>query len=380
MFEKYNELISIEKVLKDTYNYGFNGNLKDLLKQKFIEVEGNGVDALFWITYNGEKYLFKSLNDSKYNVWGEILSSYMAEYLNILHAEYRIASFDGKLGVISKSIIKGKEKLILGSELFQEFYNLYPYKNDNESLINNNKFRKLYEIPDTFLNLNIHDRKRLFFNYLNNLDIISSVINMAPNMSSEEKMNIVNGVKLTMIFDIITLQYDRHPNNWGVIKNKGYEFGSLFDNSTSFGLGYLNMQARVVNFAHSIFDARQSATFCGIDEEKAIRDIIYDKCPNLVCDTDDSIDPIRKIKKTIPEVLEHFLQLSSMEETDEIISMILSVDSNLIENLIIRAEEENHIKMDEQLKIYILTLFDNHLNVIHNIANKYRRIQNDISK
>ena len=105
--------------------------MTDLLHQNFIEVEGNGVDALFWIIYEGEKYLFKPINDAEYNVWGEVLSSCLAEYLNIPHVDYRIAKFGDKMGVVTKSMIKGKEKLILGSELFQDFYNFYPSKEDN---------------------------------------------------------------------------------------------------------------------------------------------------------------------------------------------------------------------------------------------------------
>ena len=52
-----------------------------------------------------------------------------------------------------------------------------------------------------------------------------------------------------LLFDIFTLQGDRHPNNWGLIK-KGdtYRASPLFDNSTSFGLGFPFMDKVVTNF------------------------------------------------------------------------------------------------------------------------------------
>lgn len=199
MFKEYKELLSIENVLKDAYNYEFNGNMKELLQKDFVELEGNGVDALMWFNYEGERYLFKPLKDAKINVWGEILSSYLAEYLGIPHAEYRIASFNGQLGVVTKSIIKGKEKLVLGAELFQEFMNQYPYKNKKEILIKNKLFRYLYDIPDDFLKLKAYDRKRYLFNYLNNLDCIQSIVFNFNEIERTDKTRIIEGLRKSYI-------------------------------------------------------------------------------------------------------------------------------------------------------------------------------------
>ena len=45
MFDDYKGFIDIDKVLKDEYNYTFNGDLKELYSMPFIEIEGEGVDA-----------------------------------------------------------------------------------------------------------------------------------------------------------------------------------------------------------------------------------------------------------------------------------------------------------------------------------------------
>lgn len=380
MFKDYKELLNIETVLKDAYNYEFDGNLKDLFKQDFADLEGNGVYALMWFTYQGERYLFKPLNEAEINVWGEILSSYIAEYLNIPHAEYRIATFNGRLGVVTKSITREKENLVLGSQIFQEFMNRYPYKAKNEILIKNKLFRKLYEIPDSFLKLNAYDRKRYLFNYLDNLDCIASIINTF-DIVSDEKIKIVEGVEKTLIFDLITMQYDRHPNNWGIItKRSAVEYAPLFDNSTSFGLGFPNMREHMTDFRRNLITSFKDAMLRGIDPEENRREIVYSSFPTLVVDTDDSIDPLRKTKKKIPEVLSHYLRISSKEASDEAIQMISSVSSDLIEEMIKQAEEDNYYKMDEDTFNYILTLFDNHLEILNNIINAYRRKQDGITR
>lgn len=377
MFKKYRELLSIETILKDAYNYDFNGNMKELLKEDFIDLEGNGVDALMWFTYEGERYLFKPLREAKINVWGEILSSYLAEYLNIPHAEYRIASFNGQLGVVTKSIIKGKEKLILGSEIFQEFMNRYPYKEKNEILIQNKLFRYLYDIPEEFLKLNAYDRKRYLFNYLNNLDCIQSIIYNFEDIDRQDKQEIINGLVKTFLFDIITMQYDRHPNNWGIIVDKKARFSPLFDNSTSFGLNYLIIEEHIMEFKRNILSYYKDALIRGIDPEDNRREIIYPSEPTLVVDTDDSIDPMKKIKKKIPDVFEHFLNISSKEDREFAIQMVSSVSSDLIEKLIRQAEEDNYMKMDSDTCNYILTLFDNHLEILNSIIETYRRTQDE---
>ena len=42
-----NGVISIEKYLKDKFDYSFNGNLDEFYNKKFIEFEGNGVKLYF---------------------------------------------------------------------------------------------------------------------------------------------------------------------------------------------------------------------------------------------------------------------------------------------------------------------------------------------
>ena len=145
MFKKYPGFIDITEVLMNEHNYLFDGNLEKFYKQPFIELEGNGVTAMCWIKVKDDSYLFKPINEPLYNVWGELLSEEFAKKLDIPCAEYRLAQFDGKLGVITKQILKEDERLILGCEVFQEFLNEYfSPKNDK-------KTTEMYQISDEIL-------------------------------------------------------------------------------------------------------------------------------------------------------------------------------------------------------------------------------------
>ena len=185
MFEKYEGIIDLSKILKEEYNYHFDGDLRKLYETDFIELEGNGVDAAFWIIYKDEHYLFKPLKDASTNIWGELLSEAIAKHLGIPCAEYRACNLGMQKGVITKSILKKDETMILGCEIFQRFINDYKYSNES-SPINDSRFRELYEIPDNFLELNEYDKKRYIFNYINNLEQAWSIIHELNLLQIEE--------------------------------------------------------------------------------------------------------------------------------------------------------------------------------------------------
>ena len=60
-----NGVLSIEKYLKDKFDYSFNGNLDEFYNKDFIEFEVNGVKALFWIKEGNDRYL---LNENRENL------------------------------------------------------------------------------------------------------------------------------------------------------------------------------------------------------------------------------------------------------------------------------------------------------------------------
>lgn len=359
MLEEYKGIIDINKLLKDKFDYQFDGNLLDLYDKPFIEMEGNGVDAMFWINIDNERYLFKPLKDAKYNAWGELLSSKLSEYLSIPCAKYRYAKFGNLEGVITKSFIKEDETLILGSEVMQKFFNKKK-KKSNIYLSYEEEFNELYNIPENIKKLNSHERGKKIFKYINNLEDIWSIIYEVIDEKKDVKEIVKHLLKMLM-FDIITLQYDRHPNNWGIVQfKKNYHISNLFDNSTSFGLGRLYMEDQIVKFKYAFLNRKY-------DKGKELDKIIYDPNLKFSLTSDDFKENLTSI-----EVFEKLLKNSSSDNISSLVSIIDLVDEDLIDKIILEVENENGIKMDDDLYFYIFNIMSINIQNIQNLVKEYR--------
>ncbi len=361
MFTDYKGLINIEKVLKDEYDYIFKGDLKELYSMPFIEIEGEGVDALCWIKYKNDSYLFKALPDFEYNVWGELLSEEFAKRLNIPCASYRAAYFGDKKGVLSKQMLKEDETLILGSEIFQDFFN-QETRNGNLEKILKEKF-DLYEIPKEMRNYNSSRQNDSVFKRLNNLEQVWDVLATRKDISEGELTTLVNSYAKMLLFDIFTMQADRHPNNWGVVKTAdgNYKPSPLFDNSTSFGLGYPFMERRVANFKNEFMNARFSRDYQSIDNA------IYKASPSFTL----SSENIKNDKKdTSLEIFRDFLRKTGSSSLRYVGPLFSTINSENLEQIIKDISLRNGLEMSDNLESYIYNVFDYHHNKLATIMDK----------
>lgn len=374
MFEKYKGTIDLFKVIYDEYHYQAV-SLEDLYSKPFIELEVYGVDALCWITFQGEKYLFKEVKDYEYNIWGELISEEFAKLFGFPCASYRFAAFGDRYGVITKSFLKKGESLRLGSEIFQRFINRYVLKNKEiHNILDDQQFLSLYQIPPSFLKLDSYDQKRYIFNHLNNLDQIWSIIENNKKIHADESQNIISSLLNLLIFDIVTLQLDRHPNNWGYIKSdQRYLPNILFDNQKSFGLGYINMSDKVLDFKNELMSSRFTQNL------EVLNHYLYDTGLNLTLSVDNIIDSSLRKKDNALKVLQDLLEKSDEETCKKIISTINKIPKNFLENIICMLEEKNGITMNNNLYFYITNLFSLHFSNIQNITHLYleRSTQNE---
>lgn len=150
--------INIDEVLKEKYNYNFTF-LDDLKNQPFGNVEPNGKFALVWITVDGEKYLFKKFNNPKYDIWGELLSQKIAQFMGIECAEYRAASLGGTQGLLTKNFLKENERLKLGSEILSDFFKNYPWNKYEDNILMDDMFRELYQIDEDLTDYNNKEQR-----------------------------------------------------------------------------------------------------------------------------------------------------------------------------------------------------------------------------
>lgn len=353
MFEDYPGSICLDEVIREKYHYDVT-NLMNLANQDFIELEGNGKDALCWIIYDNEKYLFKPLEEADYNVWGELLSEEIAKILDIPCAEYRVATLNDQKGILSKSFLKKNNTLLIGSEIYQDFFYKMHYEKNNYSHI-------LDILKDDA------SKKKYIFRYLNNIHLTSEILKNNDKINEKDTIEIINSLTKMLFFDLITLQYDRHPNNWGIIQsNTNYFLSPLYDNSVSFGLGYPFIEQRIKNFRSELMNAKL------LKDKKRIDTFIYEISPNFTL-LEENLSNIKGKKKTIPYVFLDFLNQSDILTQNWIISVLSRFNENTIETIIKEIENKLNMKMKEDLYYYIVEIFNINLQNLKDIVNEYRK-------
>ena len=360
MFDENKGIIELDKILKQEYNYAYDGNLNNFYEQKFVELEGNGVDALYWIKIKEERFLLKNARNFKTDIWGELLSEEVSKHFNLPCAEYRVVRLGSWQGLITKDIIKKNETLILGSEIFQRFLNTTVGEEMMQSIVS--------YLPKEILKGSAFEQKKYIFTYLNNLKESSQIIMNSNYLTKEEKENIANFMLKMLLFDLLTLEWDRHPNNWGILKTEqGYIPSPLFDNSTSFGLGLPNMEEEMIRFKEEHLNYR----FFKDDEQ--MKKMVYRGSARFAFSKEDIVDIRKKEKLPGDKVFENLLANISDDKKEEVYKMISSIDSTFIDDIISKVEETNGIKMDDTTYYYISNIFNENLKYLKEIVSMYQR-------
>lgn len=329
-------MININKYLKEKFNYNYTGDKQDFYNQDFIEFEGNGKDALFWLIDGNDRYLFKKIDDYEFNIWGELLAMEFAKEVGFDCANYEFAKFEDMFGFVTKSFVNNNESLINFTEVMQRSINDKCSKKIMD---------KVTDIESNPKNINNRDIK--VKSGLNNYLDICEIINSSDKLSREEKITIKKNLINLLCFDLITMQGDRHPDNFGLIKNNSnYKFSPIFDNSSSFGLGYPYMEWRCSEYRSDFFNSK----YYTVDELKKYYNFKLDFSYNNNKHVIDCLDSI-----FADDNLEILSTLAKMCD-------ILSVD--FLENTIANLEKKLNFKMNDNLRFYIINMYEHNLNYI----------------
>ncbi len=269
----------------------------------FDEEETHGARKnKFW--FNDYQWLYKDVDNlySTYEDYAELISYEIAKLLGMNCAEYDLASYNGKRGVISKSVVGKGKKIVSGTSLLSTVFDEY----FTSRVVLNKKFKELLEkysitsLDDLYTNKSLEVRKRFFeelvayynqtrcnanaYNLdVNNEDMMKDLFDFCldlPEVYNNNFNEMKNGILVSnnlydiwnaveiycyisgykvdtesfmknlvdmFIFDIITSQGDRHADNWSVIIDE--ETGELtlsgiYDNS---GALALNRKKAIVN-------------------------------------------------------------------------------------------------------------------------------------
>ncbi len=374
MFEDYQGFIDLDQVLKEHYQYDFDGDEISFFQQEFVEFEGNGIDAYCWIKYKGIKYLFKRIEDFDYRVWGELVSSEIARELKIPCAEYRAGSLHGKKGIISKSFLTNDSTLKLGSELFQKFCESDQF---NKGDVLGNK-TLIHSTPD--------DEANVFLHFLNNLEQVKKII-LNQEASVQQKNQIIFFFTQMFLFDLITLQTDRHSHNWGIIQEKNnIHLCPLFDNSACFGLGIMKNKSdhtmykvNDLEYKTNIFQS-EFMNAVSFRNKKNLYSIIYNDSPSFVGSIRDVLRLDKYSTCRVPDIFKNFL-LESDTDTIDFIRFFLDEASHInLAEKIEQLEIANGIHMNNKIFFYIVHMFEENVMYLNEIFNSYERGFYDESK
>ena len=344
-------VFEMDKYIKEKYNYNFIGYNEDFYNNYFIERESEGINTLFWLKDNDKKFLFKRVNAFDLNKWGDLIVMELAKEVGIDCAIYRPAVFNGETGFITESFLKNNEKLINAKELMD-----LEIKNNFSDKITN-KIKKLCSQsnsrwrPDIYMSFN---------NYVDMIEIIDTNI----FLSDLEKERIKISLKKLLCFDLITLQSDRHPENYGIIKkDNGYEFSPLYDNDASFCLGSKNILKKIEKYIYDVPRAKNYREdilemYHNFNSAFSYRDNDYLTGKY----GENKIVINKKIRTSVDDII----SLGDYEVKFILIQMCNKLSVDNLNRIIDDLENKYKCKMDDNLRYYITNIYKNNLIYIKN--------------
>lgn len=344
-------VFEMDKYIKEKYNYNFIGYNEDFYNNYFIERESEGINTLFWLKDNDKKFLFKRVNAFDLNKWGDLIVMELAKEVGIDCAIYRPAVFNGETGFITESFLKNNEKLINAKELMDleiknNFSDKITYKIKKLCSQSNSRWR-----PDIYMSLN---------NYVDMIEIIDTNI----FLSDLEKERIKISLKKLLCFDLITLQSDRHPENYGIIKkDNGYEFSPLYDNDASFCLGSKNILKKIEKYIYDVPRAKNYREdilemYHNFNSAFSYRDNDYLTGKY----GENKIVINKKIRASVDDII----SLGDYEVKFILIQMCNKLSVDNLNRIIDDLENKYKCKMDDNLRYYITNIYKNNLIYIKN--------------
>lgn len=371
----------------------------------------------FW--FNNYEYMYKDVYQLTYEDYAEMIAYKIADQLGLECAKYDLAIFNGNRGVITENIIKdNNEEMLSGTEIIAMVYteyflpilnviekyqelikqynanNIYEFSNlpndkqielrdklillakeiSNKKIdysnnhINYPEIEEIYEYLDNIsesYNSELIEMKNgiikanNLYDIWNVLEIYAKINNL--DFNAEETMN--NLINM-FIFDIITSQGDRHADNWSIIKNNkdnSIRLCPLYDNS---GICDLNREKGM----NSILEYIQSLNNPTLHEKKKQK---IEKLLEKTIDHNNSglkvdlTDVNKKNKNKI--MMEKFIDYSSEEFTERIISMIKKLDEGTLDFIFLEIEKEIQDKIPEEVKIVVKTVINTNIRMIREI-------------
>lgn len=200
-YDKNNEIINLDNIIYDKSKYKY--------LDKTYE---NGKRNKFFMCDNG--LMFKEQTENSFECFAEKYCYELFKKLDIKVAEYYLAKYNNKMGVLTKNFLKENEIFIDGTHIINAYLNY---------------------IETGFFNINVPIRYDMpTITRYNNIEDLKIILNTMSKITGIDMSLILSNLKKIFAVDMILLQSDRNSNNWGIIynrKNKSLDFAPVYDNS-----------------------------------------------------------------------------------------------------------------------------------------------------
>lgn len=180
---------------------------------EFDDIEQLGSRKKFWYTLDGEPHLFKVGRPDTGENWSEKVASELCELLELPHATYELAVWQGIKGVLSPNFVPEAGRLVHGNEL------LAKVSPDYEA---SRKFRQRQHTLGSVLALIRHKEVKPPIGWVNEAGI-------------ETAAEVFLGY---LMLDAWIANQDRHHENWGLVldlEKTKIHLAPTFDHAPSLG-------------------------------------------------------------------------------------------------------------------------------------------------
>ena len=332
--------------------YGINVNeITDL--RNVITLEQLGNRSKFWFDLDDRRVMFKEQYANTLEAYAELILSLMIEKMQIPYlsaAKYDLAVLTYKdkkiLGVITENFKKEGIKYYTGSDIIVDVYNRY-IKNDI-GLIKE-------------LGLEGLDEKSLL-NKLNSLEelwlILTNFFRNKP-YAEDNVTRLMSSLANLYMFDALTIQGDRHSDNWmvGIDENGKAFLTPLYDNSNALNLNRQKTFDSLVNNFNSykkLNEIKKPRLY------KKILGQVYHPSTLLTVELRDNL----KDKKNCLDVLEDFIVISDSQYKEILGKMISFIKDGRMNEVYEEVEKKIGQPLPDKLKYYMAEIFKVHISEI----------------
>ena len=259
------------------------------------ETESLGTKFKFWFRQDKLDYLYKQARPSTGEAWSEKIASELCQLLDLPHADYELAIWNGNLGTISPSFVPPNNNLMLGNDFLVKTNPSYP------------RFQT-FRVSEHTLDVVVEAIAN---------SSIDLPLNWNPPTGIQTPVETFLGY---LLLDAWIGNTDRHHENWGFTVNKTVNLAPTFDHASSLGreLRDNKRQEKLNNKTLENYAAKsRSGIYAKVGDKKAML----------------TLDVFAEIAARYPQAALIWLQHLAKISEENILSLFASIPEDFISEM-----------------------------------------------